>query len=142
MVNKRVFNAYIIPAEEMNPIYTAQVAALILFLAILFIAAIFEIRGRIKTLITALSVIFVSINYYIYLSLLRYENIYIYPLIIIESYKENTVISPDLGQFVLILLIIIWRKELLARLNAIINMFRKRHAEKMTDKQPRNETEN
>lgn len=99
--------------------YTLPIYISILIMAAAAIYALFELRRTIKTILSYI-LVFIAVFHYVYLYLV-YTSVYscrvpyqvsIYPLVIIESLGEYSVFYPDIGQLVVILLLLMWRSEI------------------------------
>ncbi len=110
---------YIVPETVINNIYFIEEVLCILLVMLLVIVSLFEIRNiHIKILFTISGLLALIMHYYIIWYMTRFENIALYPIVVVETTSRGSSISIDFGQLVLIGILIVWRKQ-------IINYFMK-----------------
>lgn len=105
----------------LNPEITllSQIIA-ILILLVIIIVALFEIQGIVRDVLTVMFLMLMIINYgVIYAVAESGVSITIYPLTIVEQYDPYGSIYPDLGQISLLIILIMWRRELLKYLKLL-----------------------
>lgn len=103
-----------LPSLRIDPlIYHLQGAACILIVLVAIVATLLETKKPVKYVFTALTTLLIVVNYAIVAMLLPYEQISIYPLLIVERYGEASSAWIDYGQLGVISLLIVWRRELI-----------------------------
>jgi len=99
----------------------SQIIALIV-LVVVIIAAFFEIKGIIRDLIAYMLLLIALINYYIIYAVTRSGvSVYIYPLFIVEHYGNYGAFYPDLGQISLLFVLLLWRREIVKYVRALLD---------------------
>lgn len=102
-----------IPPSEVDPVYELSQILCILLLLLLVMGTLFDIKNTAKKLLTILVTLATMLHYYVLYRVSLYEYVFLYPLIVIEeNTSEYSAVSPDLGQILVILLLVIWRKEI------------------------------
>jgi len=99
----------------LNPeiLVLSQIIAVLVLLIIVLIA-IFDVRGVVREVLTLMLLISIIINYGIVYAVSKSGvSITIYPLFITEQYNAYGSFYPDLSQISLLLILIMWRRELL-----------------------------
>ncbi len=107
------------PETVINNIYLIEEMLCILLVMLLVIVSLFESRNiYVRVFFTITSLLTVIMHYYVFWSLSRFENIILYPIVIVETTSKGSSISIDFGQLILLGILIVWRKQ-------IINYFTK-----------------
>jgi len=114
-----------IPYSEVAPVYSIQEALCVLLVLLLLILAIFELKFWIKFLTSLVSLVVLALHYWALMLLARYENVVLLPLLVLESSRSGfAAVSPDYGQLMILLLIVLWRRELYPRFKRVVAVFR------------------
>ncbi|OYT39438.1 MAG: hypothetical protein B6U89_04120 [Desulfurococcales archaeon ex4484_58] len=108
-----IYPLYIVPPEHIIYIYDLQQNLCILIIVFLILASILELKFLTKIVLSILSSIIAILHYYVLILVSKYESIALIPLFIVESTKKGSVLSLDYGQIMFIVLIVLWRKELI-----------------------------
>lgn len=95
-----------------SEVYGIQEILCILILIILFILALFDLKLIVKTIVTVLSIVTLGLHYYVLILVSQHVEVILLPFILIESTRYGSVFSIDFGQLILILIIILWRREI------------------------------
>jgi len=86
----------------------------VLVLLVIVVVAIFEVRGVVRDVLTFMLFMLITINYGIVYAMSKSGvSITIYPLFLTEQYNAYGSLYPDLGQISLLLILIMWRRELI-----------------------------
>jgi hypothetical protein len=95
------------------------VAVLIVVAIIMF--AIFEIKGIIRDVITALLLLIAIMNYLAvyYVSVERAVKVHLYPLVVVEEYGNYGALYPDISQISLLTTLLLWRREVVRRIRGL-----------------------
>ncbi len=105
---------YIIPDTAWKTIYALQEVSALLIIFSMIVYVILESKYT-KYIITTTLLLITGINYTIIAMLTKYETINILPLVIIETSHGYSTTSIDFGQISIIILAIIWRKQLYSK---------------------------
>lgn len=81
-------------------------------LMLLIIASFFNVRGIVKIVFSFITLFVAVAHYTVLLSLTRYVKVVVYPFIVTESTSNGSIFYVDLGQLLLVLLLVVWRSEL------------------------------
>ncbi|MEM0045002.1 MAG: hypothetical protein QXH02_07865 [Desulfurococcaceae archaeon] len=93
-------------------IFVLQKAIAVGVLVLLIIVSFFSIKSVVKIVVSFIA-LFVAIAHYAVLSsLTKYVKVMIYPFIVTESTSSGSVFYVDIGQLILVLLLLAWRAEL------------------------------
>lgn len=93
-------------------VYALSSLAGLLIILLIILASLFELKGAARIIVTAFSTTLIAVHYFVIYVMSRYEEILIYPFILLEISGRGGSISVDLGQVLLLLLIVLWRREL------------------------------
>jgi len=103
----------LVPYSEVVPVYSVQEVLCVLIILLLILLVIFETKLWIKIAITVLALITALLHYYVIAMTERYGSVTILPLLLLERSKQGyAAISPDYGQLLIALSIVLWRREL------------------------------
>ena len=92
---------------------------------LLLILAIFELKFWLKLSASLISLAVITLHYWALTLLARYENVVLLPLLVLESGRTGfAAVSPDYGQFMILLLIVLWRRELYPWFKRVIAVFK------------------
>lgn len=95
-----------------------QQVAGFLIVTIVILLAVLRMNRPVKTALSVLAMLLTTIHYLILLEISSYVVIHIYPLFIVEEAYIRSIGStrgvfyPDVGQLSILLLILVWRREL------------------------------
>lgn len=109
----------LLPGLRIDPfIYNLQGAACVLIVLTAILATLLGSKKLVKYMFTVFAVLLVIVNYAIVSMLLVYEQVSIYPLFIVERYREVSSVWIDYGQLGAISILIVWRRELMTFLRS------------------------
>lgn len=115
-----VFPLYVIPATTINPIYVLQEVMCILLIILIIAYSLIEAKGMGKIILTLLSVPAILVHYLVLFLVSEYEEVSVLPLLIVEKTLHGVAFSVDFGQILVIVLIYMWRKQIITRIKRFI----------------------
>ncbi len=105
---------YIVPETVINNVYLIEEMLCILLVMLLVIVSLFESRNIYARLFFTIAGLFTLImHYYVLWYMTRFENITLYPILVIETTSRGNSISIDFGQLILLGILIVWRKQII-----------------------------
>ncbi len=107
---------YIVPTSVIDPIYLLEQVACILLIILIGLLAFLDLNRRGKTIITVISISIIVIHYIILYKVSLFEKITMLPLIFLEQNSHGEAFAIDYGQLLILTNIVLWRKEIIARL--------------------------
>jgi len=114
-----------IPYSEVTLVYSIQEVLCVLLVLLLLILAIFELKFWVKLLTSLTSLAVLALHYWALTLLTRYENVVLLPLLVLESGRTGfAAVSPDYGQLMILLLIVLWRRELYPWFKRVVAVFK------------------
>jgi len=95
------------------------IAVFIVVVIVMF--AIFEVKGVIRDVITALLLLIAIMNYLAvyHVSVERAVKVRLYPLVIVEEYGNYGALYPDISQISLLTILLLWRREVVRRIRGL-----------------------
>ena len=115
-----VFPLYVIPTTTINPIYVLQEVMCILLIILIIAYSLIEAKGMGKIILTLLSVPAILVHYLVLFLVSEYEEVSVLPLLIVEKTLHGVAFSVDFGQILVIVLIYMWRKQIITRIKRFI----------------------
>ena len=115
-----VFPLYVIPTTTINPIYVLQEVMCILLIILIIAYSLIEAKGMGKIILTLLSVPAILVHYLVLFLVSEYEEVSVLPLLIVEKTFHGVAFSVDFGQILVIVLIYMWRKQIITRIKRFI----------------------
>jgi len=105
---------YIVPETVINNVYLIEEMLCILLVMLLVIVSLFESRNIYARLFFTIAGLFTLImHYYVLWYMTRFENITLYPILVVETTSRGNSISIDFGQLILLGILIVWRKQII-----------------------------
>ncbi len=115
-----VFPLYVIPTTTINPIYVLQEVMCLLLIILIIAYSLIEAKGMGKIILTLLSAPAILVHYLVLFLVSKYEEISVLPLFIVERTPYGAAFSIDFGQILVIVLIYMWRKQIITRIKRFI----------------------
>lgn len=101
------------PETVINNIYLIEEMLCILLVMLLVIVSLFESRNiYIRVSFTITGLLTLIMHYYVFWYMTRFENITLYPILVVETTSRGSSISIDFGQLILLGILIVWRKQI------------------------------
>lgn len=117
------YTVFIIPHAVINEIYGLGKALCVLLIAITVFTAVLELKKTwSKLLLTALSALALTLHYAVVATLSTYIKVRLAPFVIIELNERfgTETVSIDYGQVLAMLTVLVWRRELVAKIKPLI----------------------
>ena len=108
---------YIVPTSVIDPIYLLEQLACILLIILIGLLAFLDLNRKSKAIITVISAAIMVLHYIILYKVALFEKIIMLPLIFLEQNSHGEAFAIDYGQILLLTNIVLWRKEIVAKIN-------------------------
>jgi len=109
-----------IPPSRIEPLYHVQETLCMLLIIFLILISIIEIKFLTKILLSIFAGAIIIMHYYVIHVVASYEKILFLPFLILETSNNYSAISIDYGQLLILVIILMWRKELVIHINKIL----------------------
>lgn len=114
------FPLYVIPTATINPIYVLQEVMCMLLVILMIAYSLIEAKDMGKIILTMLSLPVILVHYLVLFLASKHEEVLVLPLFIIEKTYHGAAFSVDFGQILVIVLIYMWRKQIITRIKRFI----------------------
>lgn len=109
-----------IPPSRIEPLYHVQETLCMLLIIFLILISIIEIKFLTKILLSIFAGAIIIMHYYVIHVVASYEKILFLPFLILETSNNYSAISIDYGQLLILVIILMWRKELVIHISKIL----------------------